>query len=159
MTMKRTLLAAGILMLIIQSNITGCLGLLYPPPEKYDYFFKLSPSQQCTEAKKYSINEQIELYRLSYFVQHPGNPGLLDVIIDNKESAIPFLLNGMQSDDDNYRSDMVFILLMMSHKYGLRYDRGTLDIVNKGIEEMSSERQKEKSQMYLIKILMNQLPQ
>lgn len=111
--------------LLLVSMFSECpMGSQKTIPEEYKSFFELSKKEQCKEFRNYPLDKQFDIAIINRSRSRPPNELFFAVIASEGKEALPFLLNKLQIEKDEYiQEHIINILSIMTVDYYKLDDR------------------------------------
>lgn len=142
---KQPMLILNILLLIVSCH-TGCNPL---PAECRDFFLNQPAEQARAKFRTYPVEKQLDLYLCGMKV-HPPRIGFAQDVAAGGEAVVPYLLERLKSDDDEYdQNNIIMVLEELSAKGHLRGRNDIVEQINQVVDAMKVEEFKEDARQRL----------
>jgi len=98
-------------------------------------------SEEDARIKKYSLEDQYQIYRYGSDVIEPPDVGLGAVIAQKGQQVVPFLLTKLdeKTDSDDLRTRdilMIFEFMQQSNYYDVRSDKNVMDHLERAVNTL-----------------------
>lgn len=125
----------------MRARLTTCLGsiiFLGCSAHKFekDVIFGGPPGTRVERVRKYSLEEQFKIFRYGVEKVEPPLMGLADPIAERGVTAVPFLLNQLNSKPDDAITEdalLIFERMAFSKSYDVKSDAGLTSLLQKRI--------------------------
>ncbi len=130
--------------------VKGCESV---PPE-YSAFFKLDWEQQREQARTFPIEKQIDFYLAGKKYVHPPSSTLLYVIAERGKSAVPDVLNRMESEQSDAAKLYLLEVIHNIHSFhdDLSGEKDVIENLRVVVSEMNDPNRKAKAEEILTEI-------
>jgi hypothetical protein len=115
------------------------------------FFFDLTTAQQEKEFRTYPIEKQLELYLCGMHIE-PPQIGFAWYIADNGEKIVPFLVERLRSERDEFKqTNIIYIFEAMAAKGHLKGRQDIVDIIQQVISAMKGHKEESGEMLARIK--------
>ncbi len=132
--------------------LSGCFllgGCQYP--QDYIDLMNLPPKERHLEFRKLPIEKQVDFYLIRASNSHPSDRSFADDIAARGEDAIPYLLERLEKEPEDYRKEHIIWIFRQIHvnAIDLRNRKEVIDALGRIVEEMKDPYWRESSQATL----------
>jgi hypothetical protein len=120
-------------------------------PQDYVDLMNLPPEERRLEFRKLPIEKQVEFYLIRASHSHPSDLSFADDIAARGEDAIPYLLERLEKEPEDYRKEHIMWIFQQIHvnAIDLRNRKEVIDALERVVEKMKDPFWKESSQTTL----------
>jgi hypothetical protein len=112
-------------------------------PTEYRDFLRMSPAEREEKMRGLPIDKQIDYYLAGTSYAHPPLTELGDVIAEQGETAVPFLVKRLRNETSESRQvDLIYVLRQINERgFSLRDNKEVVDLLKTTVARLTNHKQ------------------